>query len=278
MLKIDIYGDIQGEVGVIMAFSKIHEELGFSKLIPSSSKGFDIDSIEYNGNDVTVEFEYLSSNFITHGHQNQMNVKRKYVVVCWEDDCALMTKLSKEYGKNLYDLIPIRRYVNIKNTVPILNHKMDNHEPKYAIMSYNPIMAGGKDFSAWAFSHCYRVTTSKSNPKFAKDELPPGSKILFSKNGFIIGGFTVFRYEIIQRPRTEREWILYKKLTDFPSSLYTVSIDEYKDNWNRGHIFYIDFFDIRDFKINLYNYVKKKMSYHGKINITKEVYANIMGH
>src|SRR4030043_579234 len=144
MYKIDFYGDIQGEIGVIMAFTKIHEELGFSKLIPSSSKGFDIDSIDYNGCDVTVEFEYLSSSFINHGHQNQMINKRKYVVVCWEDDCALVTKLKKEYGKVLYNLISIRKYVNIKNIITSKNIKYQ--DPKYAIMSYNPSMAGGKNF------------------------------------------------------------------------------------------------------------------------------------
>lgn len=276
--KIDFYGEIQGEPGVIMAFSKIHEELGFSKLIPSSSKGFDIDSIEYNGRDVTVEFEYLSSNFISHGHQAQMDDKRKYVVICWEDDCSLITKLRDEYGKKLYDLISIRKYVNIKNEITASHPKKDLEETKYAVMSYNPNVAG-KDFSAWAFSHCYRVTTSKRNPKFADDKLPPGSKILFYQNGFIIGGFTVVRYEIIKRPKTEREWVLYKKLTDYPASLYTVSIEEYKEyDWLNGHIYYTDFFDIRDFKIRFSHFVKKKMSRHGKINLTRDEYFRIVGH
>jgi hypothetical protein len=276
--KIDFYGEIQGELGVIMAFSKIHEELGFSKLIPSSSKGFDIDSIEYNGSDVTVEFEYLSSNFISHGHQTQMDDKRNYVVICWEDDCGLITKLRDEYGKKLYDLISIRKYVNIKNEITASQPTKALEETKYAVMSYNPNVAG-KDFSAWAFSHCYRVTTSKRNPKFADDKLPPGSKILFYQNGFIIGGFTVVRYEIIKRPKTEREWVLYKKLTDYPASLYTVSIEEYKEyDWLNGHIYYTDFFDIRDFKIRFSHFVKKKMSRHGKINLTRDEYFRIVGH
>ncbi len=277
-MKIEFYGAIQGELGVIMAFSKIHEKLGFSKLIPSSSKGFDIDSIEFNGQEVTVEFEYRSSNFITHGHHTRMDNRKKYVVVCWEDDCGLMTMLKDKYGKKLHELIPIRKYVKIKNDVSTLQTKKDQEEPKYAVMAYNPRIADN-DFSAWAFSHCYRVTTSKKVRRFADDKLPHGSKILFYQNDFIIGGYTVVRYEVIKKPRTEREWTLYKKLTDYPASLYTVSIEDYKDDgWLSGHIFYTDFFDIRDFKIRFSHYVKKKMSRHGKINLTKDEYFRIVGH
>ncbi len=276
--KINFFGDIKGEVGVIMAFSKIHEELGFSKLIPSSTKGFDIDSIDYNGHDVTVEFEYLSSNFITHGHQTKMDDNRKYVVICWEDDCDLVARLRKKHGKKLYDLITIRKYVNIKNEISASQTTKDLPEPKYVVMAYNPSIAG-KDFSAWAFSHCYRVTTLKNTPRFADDDLPRGSKILFYRNGFIIGSFTVVRYEIIERPRNKREWILYTKLTNEPASLYTLSVDEWKqEEWLRGHIFYTDFVDIRDFKLLFSRFVKKKMSRHGKINITKEQYYSIIGH
>jgi len=275
--KIDFYGDIKGETGVIMAFSKIHEELGFGKLIPSSSKGFDIDSIEYRGQNVTVEFEYLSSNFIAHGHHCKMENNREYVVVCWEDDCGLMNKLRDEYGQNLYELITLRKYVNIKNEVSISQNAKAPLEPKFAIMSYNPKVAE-KDFSAWAFSHCYRITTSKKVRRFADDALPAGSKILFSQNGFIIGGFTVVRYEIIERPRTPREWVLYTKLTNYPASLYTIEIDEWKQyDWLRGHIFYTDFFDIRNFKIKWSHFIKKKMSRHGKINLTKDEYYRIVG-
>lgn len=273
--KIDFYGDIQGEAGVIMAFSKIHEELGFTKLIPSTSKGFDIDSIDYNGQDVTVEFEYLSSNFISHKHPQQMDDSRKYVVICWEDDCGLITKLRNDFEKDLYDLIEIRKYVNIKNDVLSVQN---TEEPKYAILAYNPEQAGGKDFSAWAFSHCYRVRTSQKNPKFADDKLPAGSKILFYQNGYIIGGFTVVRFEIIKKPRTEREWELYIKLTDYPASLFTVSKEEYKTDWFRGHIFYTDFFDRRDFKVRLSHFTNKKMPNQGKINLTKEEYYHIVGY
>ena len=35
-----------------MAFSKLHEKLGFPKLVSSSSRGFDIEDIEYRENGV----------------------------------------------------------------------------------------------------------------------------------------------------------------------------------------------------------------------------------
>lgn len=272
--KIEFYGDIQGEAGVIMAFSKIHEQLGFNKLVPSTSRGFDIDSIDYHGHDVTLEFEYMSSSFINHGHPAKMQNDRKYVVICYEDDCGLKSKLKDEYGKTLYDLITIRKYIQIKENI---GSAKKNEEPLYALMSYNPDMAGGKDFSAWAFANCYRVSTSEKTPKFAGDKLPPGSKLLFSQDGYIIGGFTVVRYEIIDEPKTKREWIMYKKLTDYPASLYTVSIDDYKEYWYRGHIFYTDFFDLRDFKVKVSHFIDTKMPRQGKSNLTKEKYDLIMG-
>ena len=95
--KIDFYGPIQEEIGVIMAFSKVHESLGFTRLVPSKNRGFDIESIEYKDEEVTIEFEYKSSNFITHGHPNKMIEGQNYVVVCWEDDCGLISRLKNDY-------------------------------------------------------------------------------------------------------------------------------------------------------------------------------------
>jgi len=170
----------------------------------------------------------------------------------------------------------MRNYVRIKEDfeTSILS-QFD--KPKYVVLSYNPAMAGGRDFGDWAFSHCYRVNTSENNPKFAKDCLPPGSKVLFYQRSYIIGGFTVVRYEVINEPQTKSEWKLYKKLTDYPASLYTVEIGDYKEYFYRGHIFYTDFFDGRDFKVLFSNYVAKKMSKQGKINISKDEYYKIIG-
>ena len=279
MRKIDFYGPIQGEPGVIMAFTKVHELLGFKKLIPSSSRGFDIDSIEYNGHDVTIEFEYLSSNFIAHKHQNNMSLDRKYVVVCLEDDCGLATKLKNDYSKELFDIIEMRKYVKIQKNLT----RVEAEEPLYVVLSYNPDKADKVDFGEWNFVNCFRTPTSTERPKFASDKLPAGSKILFYQNGYIVGGCTVVRYEIIKTPKTANEWSLYKMLMDYPTTLYNMDIEEYQEYFRRcngqiGHIFYSDFFDCRDFKIKLSNFIEKKMSRHGKINITRDEYNSIIGH
>lgn len=274
MKKIDFYGDINEELGVVMAFSKLHESLGFSKLVPSSSKGFDIASIEYNGIDVTVEFEYISSNFILHDYPNNVEPDRKYVVVWWEGDWGLATALKEDYDAELYDIIKLRKYISIKQNIVSENHE----EPLYVILSYNLKCTDNKDFGEWAFSNCYRTSTDSIIPKFAKDSLPNGSKVLFYQNGYIIGGYTVVRYEVIDLPQTKKEWDLYKKLFDYPISLYTMTIEEYKTDFSIGHIFYNDFFDIRDSKIKLSHYVHKKMSRQGKMNISRDDYFRILGH
>lgn len=273
MKKVEFYGPINNELGVIMAFSKLHEELGFSKLVPSSSRGFDIDSIEYKGQEVTVEFEYLSSNFISHGHHRKMLSGQKYVVVCWEDNSGLVSKLKNDYKRELYDLIELRKYVLVKKD---LNYQSKSDEPLYVVLSYNPATSG-VDFGEWAFSKCYRVKTTEKTKKFAGDYLPPNSKILFYHNGYVIGGCTVVRYEIIDEPKTESEWTLYKKLTDFPQTLFTLSITDLKENFLRGHIFYTDFFDLRNVRIKLSNFVSKRMPQQGKMNLTKEQYYSIIG-
>lgn len=272
--KVEFYGPIQEEIGVIMAFSKLHEALGFTKLVPSKNRGFDIESIEYKGTNVTVEFEFKSSNFINHGHPEKMIAGHNYVVVCWEDDCGLVSLLRKDHGKELYDVIEIRNYVDVQKDNLTTTQ---GDQRKYIVLSYNPKNADGKDFGDWAFSHCYRVRTSPITPKFSQDSLPPGSKILYYRQGYIIGGCTVVRYEIIEKPNTKREWEIYKKLTDYPASLFTVDIEDYKEEYSRGHIFYTDFFDARDFKIKLSTYVNKTMPRQGKIDITKEEYYRITG-
>ncbi len=257
-----------------MIFTKIHEQLGFPFLVPSSARGFDIDLIEYKGLSVTVEFEYKSSNYILHGHQNAMLENRRYVVICWEDDCGLITRLKEEYGVELYELIEIRNYVKV---VPKYELENIEEEPLYFIMSYRPSAAGNKDFGEWVNTNCFTTATSPEHPKFAGDYIPPGSKVLFYQNGYIIGGFTVVRYEVMDEPKTKRERNMYRKLTNYPISLYTMQDDEWWE-FSRGHIFFTDFFDTRDFKIKMSNYIDKHMSRHGKINITKEEYYKITGH
>jgi len=275
MKKIIFHGEIRNETGVIMAFSKIHEQLGFKNIVCSSPVGFDIQSIYYKGMNVTVEFEYKSSNYLAHKHQTKMEKGRKYVVICWEDDCGLMQKIKKEHKQDIYEVIEIRKYVKIENE----NSPVDNkdEEPIYGILSYNPKHAGDVDFGNWAFVNCYRVNTSEKGRKFKNNKIPKGSKFLFYRNGFIIGGFTVVRYEIIEEPNTKREMEIYKKLTDYPITHYNLTEEELRENYLRGHIFYTDFFDMRDYKKDLSKYIDKKMGQQGYITIDREIYYKILG-
>ena len=160
------------------------------------------------------------------------------------------------------------------------NSPVDNkdEEPICGILSYNPKYAGDVDFGNWAFVNCYRVNTSEKSRKFKKNEIPKGSKFLFYRDGFIIGGFTVVRYEIIEEPKTKREMEIYKKLTDYPITHYSLTENEISENYLRGHIFYTDFFDMRDYKKNLSKYkINKQMGRQGYITIDRETYYRILG-
>ncbi len=275
MVKITFHGEINNEIGVIMAFSKIHEELGFDKIVCSSNVGFDIESIQYKGVDVTVEFEYKSRNFLDHEHPSDMVEGRKYVVICWEDNCSLMHKIKKEHKKEIYEVIELWKYVEIENENSPVNSVEE--EPIFGILSYNPKYAGGIDFGNWAFVNCYRVNTSENKRKFKNDSIPKDSKFLFYRDGFIIGGFTVVRYEIIDKPKTKKEIEIYKKLTDYPITHYKLTEEDISKDHLRGHIFYKDFFDRRDFKKDLSKYIKKKMGNQGYITIDRETYYRILG-
>ena len=66
MDKLRIYSLVKEELGVVMIFSKIHEKLGFPKLVSPSARGFDIKNIEYvddiGTHECTVEFENILNN------------------------------------------------------------------------------------------------------------------------------------------------------------------------------------------------------------------------
>lgn len=115
--KVKFYSPIQEKLGVIMAFTKMHEQLGFPKLVSPSSSVFDIDDIEYREDiyihHVTVEFEYLSSSYLEHGFCDAMDSSKKYIVICWEDDCNLAHVIASKYDKYLFTIIELKNYVAI---------------------------------------------------------------------------------------------------------------------------------------------------------------------
>lgn len=265
--KLKLYSPVTEEAGVIMVFTKIHEQLGFKKLVTSSARGFDIDNIDYKGQDVTVEFEYVSSNYIRHEHPFKMIDGRKYVVICWYDDCDLKSKLKREYNKQIEEVICLDKYVEVVSDVE--NHK-SNEDIKYMILNYNPDYADNRSFQEWSNSNLYRL-----NSRFG-DGIPAGSKVLIKQGDFIVGGFDVVRYQYINE-LNDNELELYKKLTDYPITLFDNDILDLKDNFTKGHIFYDNFFTIDKVKVKFSEvFPDKHMSHDGRIYITKDEYDSII--
>ena len=266
--KLEVYSPIKEEVGVIMIFTKIHSELGFPKLVMSSARGFDIDSIEYKGKKVTLEFEYDSRNFIRHGHVEKMEDDKEYVVVCWDNDCNLKKLVKNNYNKKIYDVIELRDYVSIKNN-EIEDQKV---EIKYIILNYNPKYADNRAFSEWSNSNLYRLDS-----KFANDHIQSGSKVLIKQGDYIVGGFDVVRYEKIKKPENDYEWNLYKSLTDYPVSMFINDINEMKNDFTEGHIFYDNFFVIEKARLPFNQLLpNSNMNYNGRIYITENDYYNLI--
>lgn len=265
--KLKLYSPVTEEVGVIMVFTKMHEKLGFNELRTASARGFDIDSINYRGQNVTVEFEYVSSNYIKHNHQFKMEDDKKYVVICWYDDCDLKAKLRKEYNKQIEEVICLDKYVEIISETESAKSKKD---VKYMILNYNPENADNRSFFEWSGSNMYRL-----NSKFG-DGIPAGSKVLIKQGDFIVGGFDVVRYQYINE-LNDNELELYKKLTDYPITLFDNDLEDLKSNFTKGHIFYDNFFTIDKVKIRFSEvFPNKHMSYDGRIYITKEEYDSII--
>ena len=74
------------EAGTVVAFAQRAEELGFS--IVSIGRAFPDATLHIDGVTVKAEFEYLSRNFKSHGHDpNGCDM-----IICWRDnwgDCPL---------------------------------------------------------------------------------------------------------------------------------------------------------------------------------------------
>lgn len=269
MNKVDFYGQIKEEAGVVMAFTKLHEQLGFKKLVPSSNIGFDIDDIDYKGKRVTVEFEYLSENFERHGHIEKMKEGRDYILICYEDNCNIIKRVREKYGKNNLKLIELKKYINIK----VEKETENNKNIKYYVLNYNPQFADKKTINDWEKTNMYGL-----NAHFANDEIIPGSKILFKQGDKIVASCEVVRYIKFDKPTKENEWKLFYALHSYPVGLFNYKYENVKEYFSNGYIFYDEFHIFEDNKISFSKtLVNKKMSRHGVINITKEEYDMLTG-
>ena len=269
MKKVELYSPVNEEAGVIMVFSKIHEQLGFPKLVPASARGFDIADIEYKGRRVTVEFEYLSENYINHGHILKMENDKYYVIICYEDNCNVIKRLRKEFNKTNVEVIELKNYIEVKNDT--FNREVNDIE--YFVLNYNPYYAAGLSINEWANTNVYGL-----NAQFKNNHIEPGSKILFKQGDYIVAKCEVVRYETFERPTTEKELHLLYNLLSYPIGIFNLSIEELKENLGRGYIFYDDFVIFSERKVSFKNTLPdKKMSQSGKINITKEEYDSLLG-
>jgi len=267
--KIEIHDEVNCENGVIALFGWLFKELGFDEFMPPNARGLDIPSISYKGKEVVVEFEYKSSNFLIHGHQNVMEKQKDYVVICWQDDCGLKNKLQTEYNKLLYEVIEISKYVIVKERKKTANAPID-----YYIMSYNNKSASGIEFSRWSEINIFR--TNFHQTKFP-DGFPENSKILISQNGLIVGGFTVVRCVKIERPKSKEAIELYKNLVNKPITFWNHEDDFFSEgNFINWHIFYNEFFDLGENKKKLTNYdLDKKVPNDGKLKVDQSIYDRI---
>ena len=268
-MKIQMYSPIKEEAGVVMAFSKLHEELGFPKLVPSSARGFDIDDIEYKGKRVTVEFEYLSENFISHGHVEQMKDGRNYVLVCYEDNCSILQKLREIYNKTNLEVIELKNFIEIKQD--IVSDNEDSIE--YIVLNYNPYMAG-LPIDSWKSANVYGI-----NAQFSNNHITAGSKILFKQGDFIVARCEVVKYETYETPQNDNEWRLLQNLYNYPLGLYNLTLEEVKENMAHGYIFYDSFTTFDERKVSFSKALpNRNMGHQGMIKITREDYYKLMGY
>ena len=269
MEKIAMYGNIKEELGVVMAFAKLHEELGFPKLVPSKSRGFDIDDIEYKGHRVTLEFEYTSDNFINHGHVLSMLPERNYVLVCYEDNCNIIQKVRDKYKKSNLEVIELKNYIDIKQeTITDSNDSLE-----YIVLNYNPYVAGMLTIDNWTKTNVFGIDAT-----FKDNKIVPGSKILFKQGNEIVAGCDVVRYEMFNKPTTDNEWKLFASLLNYPVGLYNLNEEELKESFAKGYIFYDNFTVFKDRKVKFSEKLpNKQMSHQGMIKINKEEYDLLLG-
>ncbi len=237
MEKIKLYSNVREEQGVVMAFTKIHEFLGFPKLVMASARGLDINDIEYEKNGikerVAVEFEYVSSNFVAHGHVNQLDINKKCIVVCWKNDVNLVSV----YPKYKIEVIELEKYFDVVPDEKIIS----NNEVKYHLIMFVRDEAANYSFNDFAKVNLFRLP---------KRNIAKGDRVLIREADHIVGGFDVVNYFNIEMPQTDKEWELYQNLTSYPVSLYFDSVEDLKPMFNKGtwgHIFYDNYFAFDNF-------------------------------
>ena len=91
----------QNESGVVFLFGRYYDALGFSKIVSINTSFPDCYATK-DGEEVVIEFEFLSSGFISHqkGYHSDKAKDVDYVV-CWEKDVPLKGVKIIELKKKL---------------------------------------------------------------------------------------------------------------------------------------------------------------------------------
>ena len=246
-----IYSPVLSSLDVIVLFAKFHEQLGFpfieysvhDKMFIKKAKHWNKSKNQYE--EVTVDFEYLSSDYLLHNRQISMSRNKKHILVCWEDDCKLNIYLQENY-KNDIQIIELKNHVEFVNNIGGEELKP---EYKYYLINYDLAGDDYKSYVDWKNSRLFR---------FKGDHILIGneSKALIKDGDYIIGGFDIVRYENIKLLDSSAFVQLYKDFTDSPIGLFSSNISEIKSRYcNRGkdsyvlHIYYDNFFELNNKKL-----------------------------
>ena len=242
-----IYSPVLSSLDVIVLFAKFHEQLGFpfieysvhDKMFIKKVKHWNKSKDKYE--EVTVDFEYLSSDYLVHNRQISMSRNKKHILVCWEDDCKLNIYLQENY-KNDIQIIELKNHVEFVNNIGGEELKP---EYKYYLINYDLAGDDYKSYVDWKNSRLFRFMGDRV---FVGN----GSKALIKDGDYIIGGFDIVRYENIKLLDRSAFVQLYKNFTDSPIGLFSSNISDIKKqyaNQNVNHIFYSNFFELNNKKL-----------------------------
>jgi hypothetical protein len=251
------------EESVRHLFSLHAKDLGFEilniqKTFPDCTA---IDLREEPAKEVDIEIEFDSSNFISHGHKEQMLQNREYKIVCWtsrnrngippnveiielEDKFKIVSKVEKDIASNI-------------------------EEPIYRIISYNH-EKNGQPIEIWE-----EIKIFRTNTKFKDNMLPKGSVIVLHSKGKLVGEFTVAKYHYIENPPSNRKEKKFYELSAFPIGFSHQPSNRKNCDWLRGHIVYYNFRKY-DPPVPL-AILGKKLSGFGRRNLSHEELQMIRG-
>ena len=243
------------EESVRHIFSLHAKDLGFEIL--NIQKSFpDCTAVDLRAEpvkEVDIELEFDASNFVLHGHKEQLLPNREYIIVCWT-------------SRNRKGIPPDIEIIALEDIFEIVSPTEKAiaatiEKPLYRIISYNP-QKNNQPIEIWE-----EIKIFRTNARFKGNLLPKGSVIVLHSKGKLVGEFTVAKYHYIENPpSTKREKEFYR-LSAFPIGFSHDPLIVKNNDWLSGHIVYYNFkkYDppvpIAILKKNLSGYGYAKLNY-----------------